>query len=224
MTASLVDQALEAAGGLAAWRQADTWHATLSTGGLAFHTRGRPDLDQLHAIVATRGQRVTLDGFPHPDYRAIWDTGLTRIEQPDGRLLEQRPVTDWGRRWGDLDMAAFVGLALWTYASLPFVLAETGMKVEPLPQRRLRVRFPDWMHTHCPLQVLHLDDEGLIRRHDYTALPFGRWARAAHHVSRYERTGSIRVATQRRVVPRIGPIAAPGPTLVWIQISDAALC
>ncbi len=150
MTATLVDEALEAAGGLAAWRQADAWQATLSTGGLAFRTRGRPDLHQLHATVATFGQRVTLDRFPRPRYRATWDAGLTRIEQPDGRLLEQRTVTSWGRRWDDLDMAAFVGLALWTYASLPFVLIETGMKVEPLPQRRLRVRFPDSIQPTVP--------------------------------------------------------------------------
>lgn len=223
MTATLVDQALGAAGGLAAWQQADAWHATLSTGGLAFRTRGRPDLDQLHATVATDGQRVTLAGFPQPGQRAVWDAGRTHIEQSDGRLLQQRTVTDWGRRWDDLDMAAFVGLALWTYASLPFVLIDPAVQVEPLPQRRLRVRFPDSMHTHCPVQVLHLDGEGLIRRHDYTALPFGRWARAAHHVSRHEWRGPIRVASQRRVVPRLGPIAAPGPTLVWVQISDVAL-
>jgi hypothetical protein len=110
---TLVDQALEAAGGLAAWRQADAWQATLSTGGLAFRTRGRTDLHQLHATVATCGQRVTLDGFPRSRYRAIWDAGRTRIDQPDGRLLEQRTVTNWGRRWDDLDMAAFASPALW---------------------------------------------------------------------------------------------------------------
>lgn len=223
MTTVLLDQALEAAGGLQVWREASTWHATLSTGGLAFLTRGRSDLHGLDATVATSGQRVVLDGFPQPGGRATWDAGRTRVEHSDGRLREQRTVRNWGRSWDDLDMAAFVGLALWTYASLPFVLAHDSITVEPLSERRLLVRFPDSIQTHCPTQLLHLDDEGLIRRHDYTALAFGRWARAAHHVTSHEWAGPIRVPRRRRVVPRIGPIAAPGPTLVWIRISDVTL-
>ncbi|MDQ3931863.1 MAG: hypothetical protein M3252_03370 [Actinomycetota bacterium] len=221
--AALLDRALRAAGGLEAWRAARVWEARLSTGGLAFRARGRADLHDVRASVATWGQRVVLDPFPKPGHRASWHAGMVRIERSSGGLVEEQHVTNWGRRWDDLSMAAFVGLALWTYASLPFVLADDDIVVEASGDRRLFVRFPDTIRTHSQIQTLHLDDRGLIRRHDYTALAFGRWARAAQHVFRYEWCGAIRVPLERRVVPRVGTSAMPGPTLVWIRVSDVGL-
>lgn len=220
---AFLDRALQAAGGLEAWRAASAWEATLSTGGLAFRTRGRSDLRDLRASVATSGQRVIFDHFPEPGLRASWDAGLVLVERSSDGHVEERRVTHWGRRWDDLEMAAFLGLALWTYASLPFVLANDDIIVAPSGDRRLIVRFPDTILTHCRTQILHLDDRGLIRRHDYTALAFGRLARAAQHVARHEWCGPVRVPLERRVVPRIGAIAIPGPTLVWIRISDVSL-
>lgn len=202
MKTAFLDRALQAAGGLEAWRAASSWEATLSTGGLAFRTRGRSDLRDIRATVGTSGQRVILDPFPGPGRRASWDAGLVRIECSSDGLVEEQRVTHWGRRWNDLETAAFVRLALWTYASLPFVLVNDDIIVEPSGAPRLVVRFPDTIHTHSRTQILHLDDRGLIRRHDYTALAFGPWARAAQHVPRHEWCGAIRVPLERRVVPR----------------------
>lgn len=143
-----VDQALQAAGGLEAWRRASSWQATLSTGGLAFRTRGQSDVREVRTTVATSGQRVTLDPFPQSGLRTAWETGRVTVAGSNGDPVEQRHVTHWGRSWDALDMAAFVGMALWTYASLPFVLANEDIIVEPMNGRRLRVHFPDDIHTH----------------------------------------------------------------------------
>jgi len=35
------------------------------------------------------------------------------------------------------------------------------------PGRRLQVTYPANIHTHCPTQVFHFSDDGLLRRHDY---------------------------------------------------------
>ncbi len=59
---SLVDEVVEAHGGLDRWRQASAVRLRLSSGGPAFATKGqRTTLHDLTATVATRGQAVTLE-------------------------------------------------------------------------------------------------------------------------------------------------------------------
>ena len=119
---------LNAAGGLEPWQQGDRWMAILPTGGLAFRTRGQPALHRIPVTVPTSGQRVALDHFPEAGFHTSWDSGLARITDRSGDLVEQWRVTNWGRRWGPVDMAPFVGMALWSYASLPVVLARGNMR------------------------------------------------------------------------------------------------
>ena len=72
---------------------------------------------------------------------------------------------------------------MWTYVSLPFVLADWG--AEELPGRRLRFRVPEPIRSHCREQTIHLDDGGLIVRHEYVAEAFGPWARGVHRSSAF---------------------------------------
>jgi hypothetical protein len=124
--------------------------------------------------------------------------------------------------WSAADVAAFAGAAIWTYLLIPFVLHRPGFELQALPPRqglrRLRVRFPTAVATHSPEQVLHVDGDGLIRRHDYTALAFGRWARAAQTLHAYRSFDGLLVATRRRVTPRMAGRSTSRPTLVWIEI------
>ncbi|HEV3363064.1 MAG TPA: hypothetical protein VG795_02800, partial [Acidimicrobiia bacterium] len=85
---------------------------------------------------------------------------------------------------------------------------------------QLVVRFPPELRTHSPTQVLHIDNEGLIRRHDYTALDFGRWARAWQEVDEYQQFDGLTVATRRRVRPGLWPHR---PLLVWIDVRSVDL-
>ena len=71
-------------------------------------------------------------------------------------------------------------------------------------------------------QTIWIDDDGLVRRHDYTALAFGRWATASQHLDGYRSFDGLQVATRRRVVPRLVGVRMPGPRLVWIEIDEVA--
>ena len=78
------------------------------------------------------------------------------------------------------------------------------------------------MAGHGPIQTIHVDAEGLIRRHDYTASAFGNWARAAQLITSYKSLDGIPIGTSRRVTARvIHPL--PVPTLVWIEIHSVQL-
>ena len=192
---SLVDEVIEAHGGLDRWRQTAAVRLRVSSGGLAFATKGqRAALHDLTATVSTRGQAVTLE-TPTWSYRF------------DSQIPKPR-----GLRWSIEDVAAFAACALWTYVSLPFVLPELDVEERG---NRLVVRFPPEVRTHSPTQVLHIDDDGLIRRHDYTALDFGRLARASQAVDEYQQFGRFAVATRRRVRPSLWPHL---PLLVWIDV------
>lgn len=192
---SLVDDVIEAHGGLDRWRQTAAVRLRVSSGGLAFATKGqRSALHDLTATVSTRGQAVTLE-TPTWSYRF------------DSQIPKPR-----GLRWSIEDVAAFAACALWTYVSLPFVLPELDVEERG---NQLVVHFPPELRTHSPTQVLHIDDDGLIRRHDYTALDFGRLARASQAVDEYRQFGRFAVATRRRVRPGLWPHL---PLLVWIDV------
>src|SRR5688500_12749111 len=192
---SLVDEVIDAHGGLTRWASASALTWRLSSGGLAFASTGqRHALLDLTATVATTGQAVQVEG---PGWTHRFDTGIPR------------PA---GLRWSTGDIAAFAAAALWTYVSLPFRLPDLDVEARG---RRLVVRFPSGLRTHSSVQVLHVDPDGLIRRHDYTALDFGRWAQASQQVGGYRRFDGFMVATRRRVHPRIWPHR---PLLVWINV------
>jgi hypothetical protein len=92
--------------------------------------------------------------------------------------------------WDRLDILYFAAYAVWTYVSTPFLFAREDYQVVELDPwvengehwRRLAVTFPEHVHTHSREQVFYIDaNDGLIRRHDYTAEPIGGWAKAAHY-------------------------------------------
>ena len=194
----LVDEVVHAHGGLDRWRSVTALRLRLSSGGLAFAAKGQGRaLRDLTATVATTGQAVHVES---PEWAYRFDGATARLR---------------GLRWSSADVAAFAASALWTYVALPFVLPD--LQVEERG-RRLVVRFPPGLRTHSPTQVLHVDERGLIRRHDYTALDFGHWARASQTVGAYRQFDGFTIATRRWVYPRTWPHR---PRLVWINVLSA---
>ena len=225
-----VNRVLDAHGGLERWRQTAAVGLRLSSGGLAFAAKGQPRaLHDVTATVATLGHDVVLRGSsPRP-----WHV---RFSEAGGNpLVEHLALLRRGRRrlaWSVADVAAFAGTALWTYVHVPFVLADPDVQVEAMgPWReagetwqRLAVTFAEGTPTHCRRQSLYVDGAGLVRRHDYTALAFGRWARAAQYLSEYRTFAGLSLATRRRVYPRLpGGRRAPAPRLVWIDVHGVEL-
>jgi hypothetical protein len=207
---SLLAQCLAAYGGLERWRAAEAVEVRASARGIAFALKGnRRPLRDTRARVRTSGQHAEFYDWPRPGETAV----LTSEECRIGDRRREQPR--FGRRWDELDFLAFGGAAMWTYVSLPFVLADWG--AEELPGSRLRFRVPEPIRSHCREQTIHLDESRLIVRHDYTAEAFGPWARGVHRSSRFETFDGLPVPTRRRV--RFGPL---GPVIVKIDVSHAA--
>jgi hypothetical protein len=206
----VLEECLTAYGGLDRWRHEDAVEARVSARGLAFALKGngRP-VTGTGVRVRTTGQHVEFLDWPRPGETAVLTSEEARIGE------RSRAVPLWGRRWDELDFLAFGGAAMWTYLSLPFVLADWG--AEELPGRRLRFRLPEPIRSHCREQTLHLDERGLIVRHDYVAESFGSWARGAHRSYDFRTFDGLPVPTRRRVRPR--PF---GPVLVSVDVTEAA--
>ena len=207
---SLLEECLAAYGGLDRWRAEESVEVGMSARGHAFALRGnRSPVTDTRVRVHTTGQHVEFFDWPRPGVTAVMTSEECRIGD------RSRSEPRFGRRWDELDFLAFGGAAMWTYLSLPFVLADWG--AEELPGRRLRFAVPESIRSHCREQTIHLDDAGLIVRHRYKAEAFGRWARGDHRSTRFVTFDGLPVPTRRRV--RLSPA---GPVVVKVDVSDAA--
>ena len=239
MTA-LLEQVIEAHGGLDRWRAARMIQARARCGGLLLRTRvpGNRFADYRLSVEGAE-PRAVLDPFPTEGQRAVFDRGESRIEDDRGRVLaarsDPRPAF-FGRsglrrnlRWDPLDSAYFAGYAMWNYLTTPLLLARDGVRVtdgEPWlgdgeQWQRLEVDFPAGLDTHSPHQTFYVDSRRLLRRHDYVAEVVGRWARAAHYCDDHAEAGGLVFPTRRWVRPiRPGNRSLSFPTMVWIELSE----
>jgi hypothetical protein len=90
-------------------------------------------------------------------------------------------------------------------------------------RRRLKVTFPDHVATHCPEQVFHVDDNGLIVRHDYSAEVAGGIP-TAHQVGDYRDVDGFKFWSRRRAYRRNPDgTANTGMTAVAVDLADIHL-
>jgi hypothetical protein len=237
----LAEHTIAAHGGLALWEQASEVRAQLSSGGLAFASKLQGNaVRDVQARVSTSSQRVVFEPYPRAGQRGVLEPdGSVRIETDAGELIEAREnprgaFADLRHKlwWDRLDILYFGTYAMWTYISTPFVFARDGYELAELDPweergerwRRLAVRFPDDVHTHCREQVFHIDANGLIRRHDYTAEPLSSRANAAHYCFDHQSFDGLVMPTRRRVYPRKrGGGRRAHPLLVWIDVPTATI-
>src|SRR5262249_26958435 len=134
--------------------------------------------------------------------------------------------------WDQLDLLYFGASALWTYMAIPFIFTDHGFKVragDPWAERgevwrTLAVTFPAEIHTHSGDQVFYVGDDGLIRRHDYTAEEFGRWAKSVHYWFDYHDFQGLVVPRKRRVLlRRADNRSRRHPLLVWVDVNEVSL-
>jgi hypothetical protein len=87
--------------------------------------------------------------------------------------------------------------------------------------RRLLVRYPPHVPTHCAEQTFYFGARGLRRRLDYAPDVLGSPSPVSHYCFDHSGFGGIVVPTLRRVVGRApkGPQLS-GPTVVSLQLSD----
>lgn len=231
--APVLEEVLEAHGGLERWHALEVIHASLSSGGLAFASHCQPyALRDVRVAVYPHVPRVELHDFCHPGWTGCWTPDAVEIRNEEGRLVtyRQHPRASFDRLvrqfcWDRLDILYFAGYALWNYLSFPFILTQAEVRVVSRGDahgRWLDAVFPVATPTHSPRQSFLIDGEARLVRHDYTADVIGSWATAANLCLASRVAGGLRFYTRRKVYPRWmgGKAVLPFPTLVWIELDD----
>lgn len=234
----LLKLTIEAHGGLENRSQFENIHARLKVGGTAWSYRGQAGvLDDINIIASTKTQLASF----HPFIHAGWHNTFTpeKVSISDGQQIVDELVDPRSSfqgykletPWSKLQLTYFSGYAMWTYLNTPFIFANPGYQVKELEPweennelfRRLQVTFPKGLATHSAVQILYIDQEGLIRRHDYDVEIIGN-APSANYIDDYVTIQGIRIGTKRRVYIRQDDNTPklPTPILVAIDISEIA--
>jgi hypothetical protein len=237
---SHVLECIDAHGGLERWHAIDDMVLLASAGGASLSAKHQGKaIRNLQAHISPRTQHVVFVPYPDTSKRGVFEEGAVRIETDRREVTAQRADARSAFRglrhqlwWDKLDVLYFCGYALWTYLTVPFILAEPGFEVRELEPweeggetwQRIGVRFPSDIHTHSQEQVLYFDQNGLVRRHDYTSEVFGDWAKAPHYPTDHQTFDGVVVPTRRRVFLRRRdnrPLTAV--TLIWVDIKTVRL-
>lgn len=219
----LVGQVIAAHGGIDRWSQVQTLTVRFSADGLLFRLKGCTHGLENATVRCVRGQQLGSAGSAGP---RPWQLD---IEAPDQLARDIRRISAFPRpvRWSNHDLGTFTGAAMWTYLHLPFMLADPDVSVELGPAghglRRLDFMVPAHHATHSRAQSIYVDDDGLIRRHDYVALVLGRWAHAVHRCDDYRWFDGIAFAMRRLVTPSLFGAVLTRPTMVHIAVDTLQL-
>ncbi len=231
----IIEEAIEAHGGMDYWNSIGALDAEISASGFLFTAKQRPVLKRVQMRALTTEPRFTFFDFPKPGQNSeLIGNDEVRILDSDGKIVAQRKNPRSAFRsirrqfvWDDLDFIYFAGYATWNYLTAPFMLARKGFllrTLEPLQGAlgqftRLHVTFPRDIPTHSSEQIFYFDDQRLLRRLDYTAEVVGGWAHAAHLCDEYRTFDRLKAPTRRRALPLMfGNKPLPGPRLVELDV------
>jgi hypothetical protein len=237
--ADLLETVIEAHGGLERWNQLDAVSVHGANGGALWGLKGQAGvIDDVYVRASLHEERESHHPFGAPDRRSAFTPQRVAVETTSGEVieaLEHQPRASFAGHtletpWSAVQLAYFVGTAMWTYLTQPFTFARSGFETTELDPwqeageewRRLRVVWPSYLATHSTEQTLYVGADGRFRRHDYDVEIAGNNA-AAHYISDYTQVAGIMVPTKHRILPR----ATDGqslsePLLVSIDISEIA--
>jgi hypothetical protein len=213
----LLETVIEAHGGMERWSQLNNVSARLIQGGVLWALKGQAGvLDDVVVKAGLHEERVSHRPFGAADRHSAFTPERVAIETGDGTVLEalDQPRASFAgytleTPWSTLQLAYFVGTAMWTYLTQPFTFTLPGFQTRELAPwdeagqrwRRLRVAWPSYLATHSAEQTLYFNDDGLLARHDYDVEISGGTS-AAHYVSEYDEVAGIRLPTRHRIFPR----------------------
>jgi hypothetical protein len=245
----LLETVIEAHGGLGRWRELDTISARLVQGGALWTLKRQQGvLDDVFVRAALHQQWESHHPFGAADRRSAFTPERVAVETTTGEVIEaaERPRASFAGHtletpWTTLQLAYFVGTAIWTYLTQPFTFALPGfetIELEPWHEsgeewRRLRVVWPSHpvqaasrrvpgLATHSTEQTLYVGPDGLFRRHDYDVEIAGG-GRYAHYIYDYTKVAGIMVPTRRMVFPRgSDDQSLAEPLIVSIELSEIA--
>ena len=137
---ALLDDAIEASGGLARWNKLQRFTLHLSIKGTLFSRIGRArQFKDLIAEGSTQAQSVRFTGLTRGEKSGTYQPDSVTIENLDGQVLRtwlnpslefldhtDDPLAD------DLHLVFFCGFSIWNYLTTPFLLARPDVTVEEL--------------------------------------------------------------------------------------------
>ncbi len=214
----IIDQVIARHGGMNRWSAVEHITIHAKTGGVALPLRFKfGAFKDYQAKIHAHEPHVRIRPHPRAGMQGIFSADIVRIETQNGESVQKRhnarsAFKDWRHKiwWDHLDAIHFAGYALWNYLTTPFLLCRPEIQLQELPPwqennetwQRLQATFPTELLTHSPKQIFYFDNEGLLKRHDYTALVFGNFAKAAHYSWNHREINGIPFPTRRRVFPR----------------------
>lgn len=236
---TLASEIIAAHGGLAHWKSFSTVSAHLVQDGALWMLKGKAGLlGDTNVTVDLRRERASHAPFGDASRKSIFTPALVELRSDTDETLEflEDPRASFAGHtletpWSDLQLAYFAGIAMWTYLTMPFLLAEDGVATHELEPwdtqgerwRRLLVRFPNTIATHSTEQTLYVGADGLLRRHDYDVEIAGNTP-GAHFVSGYVEVQGVMFPTRRRIFPRQpGGQAMAEPLVVSIDLDQIKL-
>ncbi|WFU75131.1 hypothetical protein [Bradyrhizobium sp. CB2312] len=231
---ALLDDAIDACGGMAHWNSLDRFTLHLSVGGTLFASAGHArEFKDVTAEGSTRTQSVRFTGITGGEHSGTFQPDAITIESLDGDVLRTWrnpslafPEVGSPTLADELHLVFFCGVAIWNYLTNPFLLAHPDVVTEELAPwrentetwRRLRAQFPPHLITLAPEQIFYFDENALQRRTDHDL--FG--TKVAHYSWAHDSFGGIVVPTLRRAQTRRpdGSVVAK-PVLMDVEIFDA---
>ena len=234
----LLKLALTSHGGLDRWNHVTSITVDASITGALWDLKGNGHaLKEVRFEVDTTKQQVTID-IDAQERRIVFQPHRIVIQKNTGELIDNRdnPESSFdGHRldtpWDDLHLGYFVGEALWTYLTTPFIYSWPGFASEEISAidiegetwRRLKVTFPDDIHTHTRQQIACFGPDGLLRRHDFTIDVLGG-ATGMLYATDYRNVDDIIIPTRRRGYAWQGDYErVDEPLLVAIDMRDITL-
>lgn len=231
---ALLDDAIDACGGLARWNSLSRFTLHLSVGGALFSDAGHArEFKDVTAEGSTRTQSVRFTGITGGELSGAFAPDAITIESLDGQVLRTWhnpslafPTNGTHALADELHLVCFCGVQIWNYLTTPFLLARPDVVVEELAPwqentgtwRRLRAQFPPSPIGLASEQVFYFDENALQRRTDHDLLG----APVAHYSWAHDNFGGIVVPTLRRTLTLQpdGTVIAK-PVLIDVEIFDA---
>ncbi|MCK1720780.1 hypothetical protein [Bradyrhizobium sp. 141] len=233
---ALLDDVIDASGGMTRWNSLSRFTLHLSIGGTLFADAGHArEFKDVTAEGSTRTQSLRFTGITGGERSGSFQPDAITIEKLDGEVLQtwSNPVPAFAEAGSpaladELHLVFFCGVAIWSYLTIPFLLAHPDVVIEELSPwqqstetwRRLRVQFPPALMTLASEQILYFDQSALQRRADHEL--FGM--KVAHTSWAHDNFGGIVVPTLRRIqATQPDGTVIPRPVLMDVEIFDAVL-
>ncbi len=211
----LLELAIEAHGGLTNWSRLQIVDLEFNVGGALWQAKGLPAGLRAAANVDLSEKRVRIEPFDGDGTIGYFTPERVWVEYANGGVMQERrsPRSSFiGHTmltpWDKLHELYFAGYALLNDLSAPFMFADPGFEAEEIEPRaendeiwrRMLVRFPADFPTHSQEQTFYFNEQGLLKRINYTADI--AQAPAAHYCFDHYEVAGIVVPTYRRVFGR----------------------